>query len=119
MQEGGIRLQGASRIWKNWAPPKVKFFTCCSYSKQLWWEALSWMHCSCTFIPGTQILQDWWAHLRQLQPRSRRRGLDSLFTLIIWSLWKERNARLFERQTTSVQELMQTGASRLGCLRCE
>ena len=89
---------------------------------------LSWLDCLCTFIDGS--LQDWWEHLRQLQPKGRRRGLDSLFMLTIWALWKERNARLFERHERSFHELLEhtreeaqlwieAGASRLGCLKRE
>nr|TKW36508.1 LOW QUALITY PROTEIN: hypothetical protein SEVIR_2G445000v2 [Setaria viridis] len=85
------------------------------------------MHCNCLFLAEPATLQDWWAHIRRLQPRGSRKGLDSLFVL---QLWKERSARLFERQMSSVQERIQgikqeaqlwveAGACRLGCLRCE
>ena len=35
----------------------------------------------------------------RLQVSERRRGLNKLFMLIIWCLWKEQNARLFDRKS--------------------
>jgi hypothetical protein len=43
----------------------------------------------------------WWLHNRKLLPTTIRRGFDSLFFLIGWLLWKERNARTFNRDATS------------------
>lgn len=101
----------------------------CSYAKEIWWSILSWMNCSCSF-PGPMQLHPWWDHIQRLQVKEGRRGLDILVKLIIWALWKERNARLFDRQASSVQELqgwikldiklwIDAGAARLGCLRRE
>lgn len=66
--------------------------------------------------------------MRKLQPKERRRGFGSLFMLTAWALWKERDARLFERRESSVHELLErtreeailwieVGASRLGCFK--
>jgi hypothetical protein len=43
----------------------------------------------------------WWLHNRKLVPKVIRRGFDSLFFLIGWLLWKERNVRTFSGITTS------------------
>jgi hypothetical protein len=50
-------------------------------------------------------LHPWWDHIQRLQIKEGRRGLDTLVMLIIWALWNEQNARLFDRQASSVQEL--------------
>ena len=65
-----------------------------------------------------------------MQVKERRRGLDTLVMLILWTLWKERNARLFNNHSSSVHEFQErikvdiklwvdAGATRLGCLRRE
>jgi hypothetical protein len=147
MHHGSICMQGATRIWKSWAPPKVKFFTwlatkgkiwtadrrrrhgldahdtcwlcdqepetCdhilvnCSYAKQLWWDALITLDCTCSFASQQLTLQDWWSHGRCLQAKERRKGFDTLFMLIIWLLLKERNARLFDQRSSSADQLLQ------------
>lgn len=170
MQEGITKLQRSSRIWKNWTPPKVKFFTwlatkgklwiadrqrrhnleahdvcwLCeqehemgdhilmnsSYTKQIWWGALSWLGRACTFLDQPSSLQDRWSHGRRLQLRGMRSGFDTLFILIIWRLWKERNVRLFNDCPSTVQHLLksireeselwiQAGAHRLKSLKGE
>jgi hypothetical protein len=122
LQQGNTGFEGAKRIWRSWAPPKVKFFTwlasrrrlwtadrrlrhglearsvcwfCdqelesadhiltnCSFAREVWWRVLSNCHCSCSF-PHNMSLQEWWAHLRRLQPKEYRKGLDSLFMLTL------------------------------------
>ncbi|CAN6316435.1 unnamed protein product [Urochloa humidicola] len=170
MHEGSIHLRGARRIWRSWAPPKVKFFTwlatkkrlwtadrrrrrgleahdecwfcnqeaetCdhilvhCSYAKQIWWNMMSCMDCHCSFPNANKSLQGWWSHVRRLQQQERRRGMDTLFMLIIWGIWKERNSRLFRNCYHSAEELLvqikqeaelwiAAGATRLGCLKRE
>ncbi|PAN17004.2 hypothetical protein PAHAL_3G099400 [Panicum hallii] len=102
----------------------------CSFAKIIWWNLLSWMDCPCSFTQESLQLHTWWDHLRKLQAQEKRRGFDTLFMLIIWALWKERNNRLFQRQESTVQELqdrikldiklwIEAGASRLGCLKRE
>jgi hypothetical protein len=167
LHSGGVIMHGAERIWKSWAPPKVKFFTwlaikrriwtadrrhrhgtrgtryllacdqenetcnhllvSCSYAKEVWWAVLSGFSCQCKFTPPANSLSSWWVRLRNLQPRTKRKGMNSLFMLVIWSLWKERNARLFKGSSTAAPELVQkvrqelqlwvmTGANKLGRL---
>ncbi|CAO2047510.1 unnamed protein product [Urochloa humidicola] len=170
LQEGNIGLQGAKRIWKSWAPPRVKFFmwlatkgrlwtadrrrrhnldahdTCllceqepetsehilvaCPYTKELWWSALTALGRACAFPPEPLSPQDWWNHIRRLQPLEKRKGTDTLAMLLFWSTWKERNRRLFDGRRCQVQELLftirqeghlwvQAGAKHLGDLVSE
>ncbi|KAF8664717.1 hypothetical protein HU200_054435 [Digitaria exilis] len=42
-------------------------------------------------IPSVDV---WWEHLRSLLPENKRKALDTLFMLIVWNLWLERNARI-------------------------
>ena len=37
----------------------------------------------------------------------RRSGLDSLFGLVSWQIWKERNARCFRDSTATINDLLQ------------
>jgi hypothetical protein len=56
-----------------------------------------------------------------------KKGADTLFALVCWMVWKERNARCFREAAATVQELLsviraeaeqwiRAGASRLGDL---
>lgn len=46
-------------------------------------------------IPSPQDTVHWWSVARS--NFHSRRGFDSLFILTAWSLWKQRNARVFGR----------------------
>ena len=163
---GAVVFQGAERIWRTWAPLKIKIFiwlasrrriwtadrrlrhgldarpkcwlcdqesetadhilVTCSFSKSVWWETFAWARRNCSFIVDVS-LQDWWAHIVALQAPALRKGTSSLFMLVAWHLWKERNARLFEHRSTTVSDLLRrivedaklwysAGARHLGCL---
>jgi hypothetical protein len=47
----------------------------------------------------------WWLRSRKALPKLRRRGFDSLFFLIGWAIWKERNTRTFNGVSTSAARL--------------
>jgi hypothetical protein len=41
-----------------------------------------------------------------MQVPRRRKGVATLFMIVAWHLWKERNARLFARVTTPMSGLI-------------
>ena len=49
----------------------------------------------------------WWLHARKRVPKSQRRGFDSVVVLTAWCLWKERNSRFYNRNSKTVQEVLQ------------
>jgi hypothetical protein len=72
-----------------------------------------WASCMRRFRPQDQVLvqesdiMQWWTDSRRCLPKSIRRGFDSLFFLVGWTLWKERNARTFNGTPRSVAQLLQ------------
>jgi hypothetical protein len=50
----------------------------------------------------------WWIDARKRIPKPLRWGFDSVFMLIGWIMWKERNARTFDRQSATTLQLMIT-----------
>lgn len=98
----------------------------CSYSQQIWWTILQRLGLG-ALPPGEGSLQDWWLRLRAQLPGGKRKGFDTLFALVTWQLWKERNARVFRDAVSLPAELLQrikkegdewimAGAKNLGCL---
>jgi hypothetical protein len=73
----------------------------CPFARQLWFEAAAALGGQIQQQPeGT--LTDWWESWRALWPQACVKGADSLFALISWELWKERNARCFRGAATQL-----------------
>ncbi|KAF8689653.1 hypothetical protein HU200_041714 [Digitaria exilis] len=91
LHQGASALHGANLISKTWAPLRVKMF--------LW---LAFLRGADTDFRHTHPA----CCLRSQIPHTKRKGFDSLFALIAWQLWKERNARLFRGSESTLMELM-------------
>jgi hypothetical protein len=64
---------------------------CCSYSREIWYRLL---------LASTISLRS--IHWDQ------RMDFDSLVVLVCWSLWRERNARVFNKVQLPAPELLAT-----------
>jgi hypothetical protein len=53
-------------------------------------------------------IADWWERWRQRWHREKRKCADTLFALVAWELWKERNARLFRNEAATSAQLLAT-----------
>lgn len=79
---------------------------------------------------GTPSSHAWWNTWRRRWNSDKQRGADSLFTLVAWELWKQRNTRCFRHTTSIVPQVLavikhvgslwiDSGACKLGCLVSE
>jgi hypothetical protein len=98
----------------------------CSYSKQAWWCIRSALRETHQLAPCNSIL-DWWNVWRQQWIGQFHNGAGSIFALVAWEHWKERNARCFRGASTQVPDMLnhikheaeswvQAGVRNLGCL---
>jgi hypothetical protein len=51
-------------------------------------------------------MTDWFSDLMKNQSRARAKGSKSLASLVCWTIWRERNARVFEGEEKTVQPLL-------------
>ncbi|OEL14709.1 hypothetical protein BAE44_0024272, partial [Dichanthelium oligosanthes] len=82
-------------------------FSGCCYTRQIWHAVFTVLNFR-SQQPATNVSTlDWWLELRSGLNKIQKSGLDSAFMLISWTIWKERNARVFDNKPeTSAAELI-------------
>ncbi|RCV38863.1 hypothetical protein SETIT_8G176600v2 [Setaria italica] len=61
---------------------------------------------------------DFWLHMRSAVDALKKRGIDSAFMLISWSIWKERNSRVFSRSPAKLYGQLACEISEQALLWC-
>lgn len=69
--------------------------TQCVYARETWHKCLAALNIQIAAPTTNDCLEEWWSTARQPLPKTLRKGFDSVVILISWSLWKQRNARMF------------------------
>ena len=77
----------------------------CPFSREVWFYVLQALRRPLPVASATSLA--WWRSLRSLFNGDRQTGMDTLFALVSWQMWKERNARCFRESTSTVTELLQ------------
>ncbi|KAJ1281361.1 hypothetical protein BS78_04G300500 [Paspalum vaginatum] len=97
----------------------------CRFTIATWEVIFARAGLSLPAVAGCQGLLDWWRRIRECWAPPRRKGVDTLFGLVCWTVWKERNAccfngdhASFRRNLEAVRDSAQLwvlgGAVRLG-----
>jgi len=78
----------------------------CPFTREVWFHILQALQRSLPQPVAATTLR-WWRRLRAAYNGVWHRGIDSLFALVCWTIWKERNARCFREASSSVNEVLQ------------
>ena len=76
----------------------------CVFSREVWGILLRRLQLGHLLVVEQPII-DWWLKERKTFQKPFRDGFDSFFFLMAWNLWKERNARTFQRVQRSASKL--------------
>lgn len=85
------------------------------FSREVWASCLRRYRLHELVVVQEANTMQWWTSSRKRLSKTVRRGFDSLFFLIGWSLWMERNARIFSRIAASPAQLSSPLTPRLLC----
>jgi hypothetical protein len=77
----------------------------CVYSREVWFRILRAAGFHPLVPAGGQIIVDWWLPTCNRVHKLHHKGFDTLFALVCWSLWLERNARVFNNKSLQVVQL--------------
>jgi len=67
------------------------------FSREVWAACLKSFRLLELIPTHEERIMDWWTTSRKRLLKVLRRGFDSLFFLVGWNVWKERNGRTFDR----------------------
>jgi hypothetical protein len=67
----------------------------CPYARDVWFKCLQSTRLQIQEPHQDSVLEEWWLESRQRVSKLDRRKYDSMIALVARSLWKQRNARVF------------------------
>lgn len=97
LQRQNLQNQGPCSLCSQSSETIEHLFFDCVYSKEVWFRILRRSGLQQLAPTGSVRLPEWWLPNRKLIQRDTRKGFDSLVILVLWSIWKERNNRVFNR----------------------
>jgi hypothetical protein len=75
------------------------------FSREVWFRLLRAAGFQYLVLTGSPVIINWWLPSRKRVHKSQRKGFDTMFALVVWSLWLERNARVFNGKALMVVQL--------------
>lgn len=101
LQRHGLPHHGPCALCSQEAEELNHLLAGCVTSREIWYKVLrrcGWQQ----LTPGANDhLVTWWIHSRKQIPKPRRKAFDSLVILVTWTIWLERNDRVFKRKVQS------------------
>jgi len=105
-------------------------FASCSVTLQVWHAIFATLGVNLSLPRIACSIMERWLEFRALLPGNWQKGFDTLFALVCWRIWKERNGRIFRAQVSTLPQMLISikseaelwvlaGAKRLGCLFSE
>ena len=82
----------------NLSPENAQhLFIGCAVVNIIWGNIMSWVNLQ-HLTPSSQLnLKEWWVQARSSISGKTRKRLDSLVLLVVWTVWRERNGRVFDK----------------------
>ena len=91
-------------VCSSYQDTAVHLLATCPMAIQLWCVVLQRCQLPPAFVPEQiETLQTWLQTTTVMLPKQCHRGWIALSRLTWWTLWKERNARIFNGRATTVQ----------------
>jgi hypothetical protein len=83
-------------------------FVHCRFTRQVWCRVRAFSGAIFP-VPGVafQSTEHWWIVARKRAPKNLRRDFDTVAILVHWRIWKERNARIFQQESNTVDRLFE------------
>jgi hypothetical protein len=102
LQQHGLRNNGPCALCDQAVETLDHLLIQCVMARETWFKILCPLGCQhLTLLPNNTTVQ-WWLTSRKVVTKAHRKVFDSLVLLVAWSLWLERNNRVFNRKISTV-----------------
>lgn len=93
--------------WRNLETTSHLFQDCC-FTKLIWEKVSNWISAT-AMSPANWIqtsdFEQWYMQIGECTDGNRRAGNRAIAMLTVWEVWKERNARIFNKTSRSPQQV--------------
>ena len=69
----------------------------CVFAREVWHECLQELNLNVERPTMEDTLLDWWLQARRGFGKESKHGFDTFVIAVTWTLWKQHNARVFNR----------------------
>jgi hypothetical protein len=52
------------------------------------------------------VFQEWWGEAERNVPKQKKKGFNSIVSLVAWKIWKHRNACVFENASPNIHAIL-------------
>ena len=97
LEKRGWNNCGLCPLCKQTGETAAHLFTQCRYSRRLWGMIKSWLGASCIREEewtADITIEEWWTLMA-----CKAKAMASVTMLVSWTIWKERNARVFNNKS--------------------
>ena len=72
----------------------------CSFAKEVWFHVANWTTLDLRLMTGEVLdVKTWWEANLQHLPLKKQRSVAAVLMVTAWSIWNERNRRIFEQRS--------------------
>uniref|UniRef100_A0ACD5TYV8 Uncharacterized protein n=1 Tax=Avena sativa TaxID=4498 RepID=A0ACD5TYV8_AVESA len=83
-------------------------FMHCHFTKHVWERVRTWSRANFPIPDDTfGSTNKWWLMARKRAPKSMRRDFDTVVILVHWTIWKERNSRIFQQECSKADRVFE------------
>jgi hypothetical protein len=77
--------------------------------REVWFRTLSRLGLQhLTPTSDAAVFQDWWREAERNVSKQKKKGFNSILSLVAWRIWKHRNARVFDNASPNIHTILLT-----------
>jgi hypothetical protein len=81
----------------------------CVFMREVWFRTLSRLGLQhLTPTSDAAVFQDWWREAERNVSKQKKKGFNSILSLVAWRIWKHRNARVFDNASPNIHTILLT-----------